>query len=76
MKYDYTNYKYPLCDSMKDVEVVYKKYLLDEDNADLYEQLKEVIYALSLDIKSAKVCNQISPSEAEDMKKYYWDLLL
>lgn len=76
MKFDYTNYKYPLCDSMKDVEAVYKKYLLDEDNKDLYEQLKEAIYALSLDIKSARVCNQISPVEAEDMKKYYWDLLL
>lgn len=76
MKYDYTKYKYPLCDSMKDVEAFYKKYLLDEDNKDLYEQLKEAIYALSLDIKSARVCNQISPVEAEDMKKYYWDLLL
>ena len=42
----------------------------------LNDGMKDVFYSLSLDIKSAKVCNQISPVEAEEMKEYYWGLLL
>lgn len=61
MKYDYKNYDFPLNDGMKDVLDVYKKYIINKD----------AIYSLSLDIKSAKVCNQISPVEAEEMKEYY-----
>ena len=50
--------------------------LINKDDEKLYDQLKDAIYSLSLDIKSAKVCNQISPVEAEEMKEYYWGLLL
>ena len=49
---------------------------INKDDEKLYDQLKDAIYSLSLDIKSAKVCNQISPVEAEEMKEYYWGLLL
>jgi|GEM_PF-6399973 len=51
---------------------LYKKYIINKDDEKLYDQLKDAIYSLSLDIKSAKVCNQISPVEAEEMKEYYW----
>ena len=76
MKYDYKNYDFPLNYGMKDVLDIYKKYIINKDDEKLYDQLKDAIYSLSLDIKSAKVCNQISPVESEEMKEYYWGLLL
>ena len=42
MKYDYKKYESPLSDDMKDVEIVYKKYLKDKNNNNSYEALKEV----------------------------------
>ena len=65
MKYDYKNYDFPLNDGMKDVLDIYKKYIINKDDEKLYDQLKDAIYYLSMDIKSASVCNQISPVEAE-----------
>lgn len=76
IKYDYKQYDFPISDGMKAVQDVYNKYILDEDNKKLYDQLKEAIYMLSLDIKSERVCGNISPADADDMKEYFWSLLL
>ena len=76
MKYNYKDYEVPLCDEMKKIEEVYSKYILDENNSKLYEEFKDAIYALSLDIKSARACNQLPPAELDEINSYYWDLLL
>lgn len=69
MKYNYKDYEAPLSDEMK-------KVILDENNLKLYEEFKDAIYALSLDIKSARACNQLPPAELDEINSYYWDLLL
>ncbi len=76
MKYDYRDYDIPLCDGMKNVEKVYEKYIKDQDNKKLYDELKEAVYLMSLDIKSARVCGQLAPAILDEMKEYYWGLLL
>ena len=76
VKYNYRDYDIPLCDGMKNVEKVYEKYIKDQDNEKLYDELKEAVYLMSLDIKSARVCGQLAPAILDEMKEYYWGLLL
>lgn len=76
MKYDYKKYESPLSDDMKDVEIVYKKYLKDKNNNNSYEALKESVYLLSLTLKMAKSCGYLNPVTIEEMNDYYWGLLL
>lgn len=76
MKYNYKDYETPLCDEMKDVEIAYKKYQEHKPDKKLYEEFKDAIYALSLDIKSARACNQLPPAELDEINSYYLGLLL
>ena len=76
MKYNYMDYDYPLNEDMKIVQDIYEKYIKNMDDEKLYDQLKDAVYTVSLDIKSARVCNQITPKEAEEMREYYWSLWL
>lgn len=76
MKYDYRDYELPLNDGMKGVEEAYENYLKDKGNRDLYDKLKEAVYYMSLDIKSARVCHQLPDAEFDEMSEYYWSLLL
>lgn len=76
MKYDYKKYESPLSDDMKDVEIVYKKYLKDKNNNNSYEALKESVYLLSLTLKMANSCGYLNPVTIEEMNDYYWGLLL
>ena len=70
------DYDYPLNEDMKIVQDIYEKYIKNMDDEKLYDQLKDAVYTVSLDIKSARVCNQITPKEAEEMREYYWSLWL
>ena len=56
MKYDYRNYKDYLSEQMQKVEEAYLKYKKDENNKDLYRNLKESIYNLYVAIKVARSC--------------------
>ena len=76
MKYDYRNYKDYLSEEMQEVEEAYLKYKKDENNKDLYWNLKESIYNLFLAIKVARSCHYLTPNELDEMNKYYWELLI
>ena len=63
----------------EDIESVYKardEYLKDENDNLKYYKLKKAIWNLSLTIKSEVVTGEISPSLAEELKEYFWGLLL
>ena len=76
MKYNPKNYDIYLRDDMQKVEDTYEEYKVDENNKKKYFELKQAIYNLSLSIKSQTVSGWISPSDAEEMKEYFWGLLL
>lgn len=63
----------------EDIENVYKareKYLKNENDKILYYKLKKAIWNLSLTIKSEVVTGEISPTQADELKEYFWGLLL
>lgn len=63
----------------EDIESVYKardEYLKDEKDDMKYYKLKKAIWNLSLTIKSEVVTGEIPPSLAEELKEYFWGLLL
>lgn len=76
MKYNPENYDIYLRDDMQKVEDAYEEYKADENNDRKYFELKQAIYNLSLSIKSQTVSGWISPADAEEMKEYFWGLLL
>jgi len=64
---------------LEDIENVYKareKYLEDETNNYNYYLLKKAIWLLSLTIKSEVITGEMSVSKAEELKEYFWGLLL
>ncbi|NBK98336.1 MAG: hypothetical protein EOM50_09985 [Erysipelotrichia bacterium] len=71
---------YTITDDIKnDIEMVektYETYLCDKNDDWKYMKLKQAIYDLSLTIKQAVVHGEISSACAEDMKTYFWGLLL
>lgn len=76
MKYNYKDYEAPLSDEMKEVEVAYKKYILNKEDKTLYDKLKETVYSLSLTIKMARSCGYLTATTLDEMNEYYWGLLL
>ena len=44
MKYNYKDYKAPLCDEMKDVEIAYKKYQEHKPDKKLYDDVRSCSY--------------------------------
>lgn len=76
MKYNYKDYEAPLSDKMKEVEVAYKKQILEKENKFLYDKLKEAVYLLSLTIKMARSCGYLTVTTLDEMNEYYWGLLL
>ncbi len=76
MKYNYAEYPFPLCDGMKNVQEAYAKYKQNENDNNAYWALKEAIYGLSLDVKSARVCRQFPNDVLDEINEYYWGLLL
>ena len=74
LKYDYNRYSNPLKEDMETVEKVYTTYLKEPTKLNFWK-LEEAVYDISLTIKSYKVCGQVSETEANEMKEYYWRLL-
>lgn len=60
MKYNYKDYEAPISNEMKEVEVAYKKYILEKENKVLYDKLKEAVYSLSLTIKMTCSCGYLT----------------
>lgn len=44
MKYNYKDYKAPLCDEMKDVKIAYKKYQEHKPDKKLYDDVRSCSY--------------------------------
>lgn len=63
----------------EDIENVYKakeEYLKDTNDNIKYYKLKKEIWNLSLTIKSEVVTGELSTSTAEELKEYFWRVLL
>ena len=60
MEYNYKDYEAPISNEMKEVEVAYKKYILEKENKVLYDKLKEAVYSLSLTIKMTRSCGYLT----------------
>lgn len=76
MKYNYRDFDGNLYDEMKNCEKVYNDYLKNSDSNDEYWRLKIAVYNVSLAIKEAKVTHRFSNELLDEMKEYYWGLLL
>lgn len=76
MKYNYAEYPFPLCDGMKNVQEAYAYYEKNQDDDMAYLKLKEAVWGLSLDVKSARVCRQFPNDVLDEISEYYWGLLL
>ncbi len=63
----------------EDIKTIYKAqedYLKDKNDDIKYYKVKKAIWNLSLTIKSEVVTGEISPAQAEELKEYFWGLLL
>lgn len=63
----------------EDIKTIYKAqedYLKDKNDDIKYYKLKKAIWNLSLTIKSEVVTGEISSAQAEELKEYFWGLLL
>lgn len=76
MKYNYKGFDGNLYDDMKNCEKIYNEYLKNPNDKDEYWRLKEAVYYVSLAIKEAKVSHRFPNDLLDEMKEYYWGLLL
>ena len=75
MKYNYKDFDGNLYDDMKECEKVYKEYLKNPDDNKEYWNLKIAVYNVSLAIKD-KAPHRFPNDLLDEMKEYYWGLLL
>ncbi len=76
MKYNYKDFDENLYDDMKNCEKIYNEYLKNPNDKNEYWRLKETIYYVSLAIKEVKVSHRFPNDLLDEMKEYYWGLLL
>ncbi|MEF9919655.1 MAG: hypothetical protein RR945_01410 [Erysipelotrichaceae bacterium] len=76
LKYDYHDYDERLACEMKEVKMIYMAYKKNENNDALYQSLKQAIYNLQIATKVKVAEGSMNISEAEEMREFYWSLLL
>ncbi len=75
-KYDYKDYDEDISEAIKRVEESFFDYKNNPNIKMKYLNLKDSIYDLHLVLKEKVIEGVISSVKAEDMKNYYWGLLL
>lgn len=75
-KYDYKDYDEDISEAIKKVEESFFDYKKNPNIKMKYLNLKDSIYDLHLILKEKVIEGVISSVKAEEMKNYYWELLL
>ena len=75
-KYDYNVYDEDISEAIKKVEESFFDYKKNPNIKMKYLNLKDSIYDLHLILKEKVIEGVISSVKAEEMKNYYWELLL
>ncbi len=75
-KYDYKDYDEDISEAIKKVEESFFDYKKNPNIKMKYLNLKDSIYDLHLVLKEKVIEGVISSVKAEEMKNYYWGLLL
>ncbi len=75
-KYDYNDYDEDISEAIKKVEESFFDYKKNPNIKMKYLNLKDSIYDLHLILKEKVIEGVISSVKAEEMKNYYWELLL
>ena len=75
-KYDYNDYDEDISEAIKKVEESFFDYKKNPNIKMKYLNLKDSIYDLHLILKEKVIEGMISSVNAEEMKNYYWGLLL
>ena len=75
-KYDYNDYDEDISEAIKKVEESFFDYKKNPNIKMKYLNLKDSIYDLHLIFKEKVIEGVISSVKAEEMKNYYWELLL
>ncbi len=75
-KYDYNDYDEDISEAIKKVEESFFDYKKNPNIKMKYLNLKDSIYDLHLILKEKVIEGVISSVKAEEMKNYYWGLLL
>lgn len=73
---NYSDYDESLSNELKRLKDTYDHYLKNPSNRITYVYLKEHVFNISLMIKSALVCQEISNEQAGILNDYIWGLLL
>lgn len=75
-EYDYNDYDEDISEAIKKVEESFFDYKKNPNIKMKYLNLKDSIYDLHLILKEKVIEGVISSVKAEEMKNYYWELLL
>lgn len=75
-KYDYKDYDEDISEAIKKVEESFFDYKKNPNVNMKYWDLKESIYKLCLTLKAKVAEGTFTSVDAEEMKNYYWGLLL